>query len=112
MTKIGNKITELRKQKGWSQSELAKQIDASREAIGKNERNEAVPSVETAKNIADIFNVTLDYLVGDVLRPSFDKRIIERLQDFELLSEKDREHLFALLDEFLRDAKTKKAYAS
>ncbi len=112
MTKIGNKITELRKQKGWSQSELAKQIDASREAIGKYERNEAVPSVETAKNIADVFDVTLDYLVGDVLRPSFDKRMIERLQDFELLSEKDREHLFALLDAFLRDAKTKKAYSA
>lgn len=112
MTKIGNKITELRKQKGWSQTELAKQVSASREAIGKYERNEAVPSVDTAKNIADIFDVTLDYLVGDVLKQSFDKRMIGRLQDFELLSEKDREHLFALLDAFLRDAKTKKAYAS
>ena len=112
MSKIGNKITELRKQKGWSQSELAKQIGASREAIGKYERNEAVPSVETAKNISDVFDVSLDYLVGDVLRPSFDKRMLERLQDFELLNEEDKRHLFALIDAFLRDAKTKRAYAS
>ena len=111
MTKIGNKITELRKQKGWSQSELANQIDASREAIGKYERNEAVPSVETAKNIADVFDVSLDYLVGGVLKPSFDKRMIERLEDFELLTEEDKNHLFALLDAFLRDAKAKKAYS-
>ncbi|TSE03796.1 helix-turn-helix domain-containing protein [Aquimarina algiphila] len=111
MTKIGNKITELRKQKGWSQSELANQIKASREAIGKYERNEALPSVETAKNIADIFDVSLDYLVSDTLKPSFDKRMIERLQDFELLSEVDKSHLFALLDAFLRDAKTKRAYS-
>ena len=111
MTKISNKITELRKQKGWSQSELANKINASREAIGKYERNEAVPSVETAKNIADVFDVSLDYLVGDVLKPSFDKRMIERLQDFELLTEEDKNHLFALLDAFLRDAKAKKAYA-
>lgn len=111
MTKIGNKITELRKAKGWSQSELANQIKASREAIGKYERNEAVPSVETAKNIADVFDVSLDYLVGDVLKPSFDKRMLERLEDFELLSEEDKKHLFALLDAFLRDAKTKKAYS-
>jgi len=48
MTKIGDKITQLRKQKGWSQTELAKQISASRKAIGKYERNEALPSVETA----------------------------------------------------------------
>ncbi|MFL0095019.1 helix-turn-helix domain-containing protein [Tenacibaculum maritimum] len=111
MTKIGNKITELRKQKGWSQSELAKKVNASREAIGKYERNEASPSVDTAKNIADIFEVSLDYLVGDVLKPSFDKRMTDRLQDFELLSEEDKSHLFALLDAFLRDAKTKKAYS-
>jgi len=52
----------------------------------------------------------LDYLVGDVQKPSFDKRMIERLQDFELLSEQVKEHLFALLDAFLRDAKAKKAY--
>lgn len=111
MLKIGNRISELRKTKGWSQGELANQIEASREAIGKYERNEAVPSVETAKNIADVFEVSLDYLVGDALKPSFDKRMVERLQDFELLSERDREHLFALLDAFLRDAKAKKAYA-
>ncbi|KEZ94301.1 helix-turn-helix transcriptional regulator [Nonlabens ulvanivorans] len=111
MSKIGNKITQLRKEKGWSQSELAKQIKASREAIGKYERDEAIPSVETAKNIADVFDVSLDYLVGDVLKPSFDKRMVKRLQDMELLSERDKDHLFALLDAFLRDAKTKKAYA-
>ena len=111
MTKIGNRITELRKQKGWSQSELANQIKASREAIGKYERNEAIPSVETAKNIGDVFDVSLDYLVGEVLKPSFDKRMVERLEDFELLAEEDKSHLFALLDAFLRDAKAKKAYA-
>lgn len=111
MAKIGNRITELRKQKGWSQSELAKHIKASREAIGKYERNEALPSVETAKNIADIFEVSLDYLVGDTIKPTFDKRMIERLQDLELLNEEDKSHLFALLDAFLRDAKAKKAYS-
>lgn len=101
----------MRKQQNWSQSKLANQINASREAIGKYERNEAVPSVDTAKNIADIFDVSLDYLVGDALKPSFDKRMTQRLQDFELLTEEDKNHLFALLDAFLRDAKTKKAYA-
>jgi len=111
MLKIGNRISELRKAKGWSQGELANKVNASREAIGKYERNEAVPSVETAKNIADVFDVSLDYLVGDALKPSFDKRMVERLQDFELLTEEDKNHLFALLDAFLRDAKTKKAYA-
>lgn len=39
---------------------MAKAIEASREAIGIYERNEVVPSVEVAKKIADIFDVTLD----------------------------------------------------
>jgi hypothetical protein len=50
-------------------------------------------------------------LVGEVLKPFFDKRTIERLEDFELLTEGDKSHLFALLNAFLRDAKTKKPRA-
>ncbi len=43
---------------GWSQTELAKQVEASREAIGKYERDEAQPAIETAKKIADALDVT------------------------------------------------------
>lgn len=112
MVKIGDRIAQLRKQNGWSQTELAKNIQASREAIGKYERNEAVPSVETAKKIADVFNVTVDYLVDETARPTFDKQTVKRLHDIELLSSEDKSHLLALMDAFLRDAKTKQAYAS
>ncbi|WP_245189538.1 helix-turn-helix transcriptional regulator [Lunatimonas salinarum] len=65
MTKVGNMIAQLRKQNGWSQTELAKKIGASREAIGRYERNEALPSLETAKKIAVAFSVTVDYLVNE-----------------------------------------------
>lgn len=105
MAKIGDRITQLRKQKGWSQSSLAKEINASREAIGKYERNEALPSVETAKKIADAFDVTLDYLVDDSASPTFDKKTVKRLNDIQLLSEEDRQHVYALLDAFLTRTK-------
>ncbi len=98
--------------KGLSQTDLAKSISASREAIGKYERNEAMPSVETAKKIADVFEVTLDYLVDDTATAAFDKQTVKRIQDIELLNEEDKKHLIALMDAFLRDAKTKMAYAS
>ncbi len=112
MTKISDRIAQLRKQNGWSQAELAKKIGASREAIGKYERNEALPSVETAKKIADAFSVSVDYLVDETARPTFDKLTVRRLQDIEALAPEDRGHLMALMDAFLRDAKTKIAYAS
>jgi len=111
MTKIGDRIIQLRKQKGWSQTKLAKTVEASREAIGKYERGEAAPSVDTAKRIADAFGVTLDYLVDEKATAIFDKKTVNRLNSIQILSEKDQSHLFALIDAFLRDANVRKAYA-
>lgn len=111
MGKIGDRIAYLRKTEGLSQTELAKQIGASREAIGKYERNEAIPSVETAKKVADAFSVTLDYLVDETATATLDKDIIKRINDIQLLDEDDKGHLYALMDAFLRDSKARKAYA-
>ncbi|HBH25151.1 MAG TPA: XRE family transcriptional regulator [Cytophagales bacterium] len=102
---LGDRIASLRKTKGVSQTDLAKSVNASREAIGKYERNEAMPSVETAKKIADVFEVTLDYLVDENSLPTFDKKTVNRLKDIQLLSDDDKKHVFALLDAFL--ARTK-----
>ena len=101
MVKIGNRIIELRKKKGWSQTELAKKVEASREAIGKYERDEAQPSVETAKKIADALDVTLDYLVDEEALPTFDKVTVGRLKSIQSLDEENRGHVFAMLDAFL-----------
>jgi len=105
MAKIGDRIAQLRKRNNWSQSELAKKINASREAVGKYERNEAVPSVETAKKIADVFEVTLDYLVDETATPAFDRKTVNRIKDIQLLKDEDRRHVYALLDAFLERTK-------
>ena len=101
MAKIGDRIATLRKQKKISQTELAALINASKEAIGKYERNEAIPSVEVAKKIAEAFEVTLDYLVNDNSLPFYDKEMVERFKSINRLKPKDKEHLFALMDAFL-----------
>jgi len=107
MTKIGDRISILRKQKNWSQGDLAEHIHASREAIGKYERNEAVPSVEIARKIADAFEVTLDYLVNDKANPNFDKKNIKRLNDIEKLPDEDKQHIFYAIDNLIKAAKLK-----
>jgi transcriptional regulator with XRE-family HTH domain len=111
MKNIAKIITELREEKGWPQTDLAKESNVSREIIGKYERGEAVPSIDFAKRIADALGVSLDYLVGEGVNASFDKKTLTRLQEIENLQDKDREHVLALLDAFLRDVRTKKAYA-
>ena len=85
-------------------------LNTSYSVVGKYERNDTLPSLGRTKNIAEVFDVSLDDLVGYSLKASFDKRMEERLQGFELLTQEDKLHLFALLDAFLRDAKPKRAY--
>ena len=111
MKNIAKIIADLRKEKGWSQTELATESGVSREIIGKYERGEAVPSVDFAKRIADAFGVSLDYLVGEGQNAKFDKKTLKRLQDIESLKENDKSCLMTIVDAFLRDAKTRQAYS-
>ena len=75
------------------------------------ERGEAVPSIEAAKSIADAFSVSLDYLVGEGVNASFDKKTVQRLQDIQSLDNDTQNMLFKIIDTIIRDTKAKKAYA-
>lgn len=105
-------ITDLRKNNAWSQSDLAERTGISQVMVGKYERGDAIPSLEVAKKIADAFGVSLDYLVGEGLNASFDKKDLQRLEDLKLLDEDKKNTLFDLIDTYIRDAKTRRAYAS
>jgi len=108
---IGGRIIELRKQKNWSQTDLANKTNVSRVIIGRYERNEAAPSIEVAKKIADAFGVSLDYLVGEGLNASFDKQTLQLIQDIESLEPSVKEKLIYVANAIIRDSKTKKAYS-
>ena len=109
---IANKITILRKEKGWSQTELAKLVGCSREIISKYEKDNVMPSIQLAKKIADAFGVTLDYLVGEGQNATFDKNILERIQAIQALEPQTQDKVFFLLDAVIRDAKARQTYAS
>ena len=64
MNKLGNRLRELRKQKGYSQQQLADHLHLSRSSIEMYESGERDPSTETKEAIADFFNVNMDYLFG------------------------------------------------
>lgn len=49
---VNNKIKYLRAKAGFSQKELAEKVGCSRESIQKIEKNNMIPSVELAHNIA------------------------------------------------------------
>ena len=62
---IAKNICELRIESGMTQLALAEMLNYSDKAISKWERGESVPDVFMLKRIADIFNVTVDYLLED-----------------------------------------------
>ena len=63
---IANNITELRKAVPYTQAELAEKLNYSDKAVSKWERGESIPDVIVLKQIADLFGVTVDYLLEEI----------------------------------------------
>ncbi len=62
---LADKIISLRKQKGWSQEELAAQMDVSRQSVSKWESGASVPDIDKILLLSKIFGITTDYLLKD-----------------------------------------------
>ena len=60
---IAENITVLRKSRLMTQSDLADKLNYSDKAVSKWERGESVPDIMVLKAIADLFGVTVDYLL-------------------------------------------------
>ena len=62
---LGEKIKETRKQCGLSQEQLAEKMAVSRSAVAKWEANNGLPDVDNLKALAQLLNVSVDYLLDD-----------------------------------------------
>ena len=60
---IGKTIAELRKEKGWTQAELAQKLQVSDKAVSKWEKDIGIPSVEFFPMLAALFGVSIDYIM-------------------------------------------------
>lgn len=64
---LADKIIQLRKKNGWSQEELANQMNVSRQSVSKWESAQSVPDLEKILLLGRIFGVSTDYLLKDEL---------------------------------------------
>ena len=62
---LGEKIKEARKQCCLSQEQLAEKMAVSRSAVAKWEANNGLPDVDNLKALAQLLNVSVDYLLDD-----------------------------------------------
>ncbi|MDU2132849.1 MAG: helix-turn-helix domain-containing protein, partial [Finegoldia magna] len=70
---IGDKLAYLRKSAKYSQDELAKKLNTSRSSIAMYESNARTPTTSTLSRYSNLFDVSVDYLLGNETNTSNDK---------------------------------------
>ena len=101
---FGYRLKIVREEKGLKREDVAKQIGTSAAIIGRYERNERTPSVDIAKNIAEVLEVSLDYLVGDTTVLLKDKKMLYRIELLQKINPDYKDRILYMLDVMLKDA--------
>jgi transcriptional regulator with XRE-family HTH domain len=103
---FAERLRELRKQKGLSQTELGERVEIHYTHIGRYERGVSRPAADTLKRLADALGVSGDYLlegaVEEAARARFeDRELLQQFQEIEKLPEEDKAVVKRFLDAFL-----------
>lgn len=64
MAAFGERLRKLRKQRGWTQDELAELAGTSKQVISRYETGNRTPKITVAREFAAVLQVPLEYLVG------------------------------------------------
>ena len=64
---LADKIVALRKKSGWSQEELAQQLNVTRQSVSKWEGAQSIPDIDKILQLSRLFGVSTDYLLKDEL---------------------------------------------
>lgn len=80
---LKDRLKELRTARGLSQVALADALNVSKSIIGAYETGDRRPSYEVLEELADYFNVTIDYLTGKEDRSLYylDPEVAEKAQE-------------------------------
>jgi len=62
---FGDRLRQIRKEKGLSQEEFAKILGTSKQVLSRYETNQRAPKITIASEYAEKLGVTLDYMLGD-----------------------------------------------
>ena len=103
---FGQRLKRLRQEREWSQQQLANKLKVHQKQISGYERGIHLPSAELLIRAAELFNVSLDYLVmersDDGRRVQIsDRELLQKLEDLDQLPERDKATIKAVLDAFI-----------
>lgn len=103
---FGSRLRDLRNEKKLTQDDLGKMLNVSGKTIGAWERDSRQPNIEAINKIASIFNVSTDYLLGNVEKKDDDNvdyvaldKALDNARSFdgEPMDDHDREILRGIL---------------
>ena len=105
----GDRLKTLRTEAGWSQAELATKIGSDARQVSRYENNKVAPGLEAMIRIAEVFNVTVDYLLFDTAdrRPlnAPSSTVDARLADLDQLTDDERATITNVIDALVTKAK-------
>lgn len=90
---ISRHLQLLRKNHNFTQEELAKKLNISRQAVSKWETETTIPDLEVLLKISKLYGIT----INDILEPTIQPK---RITDFEQISMISENELKAILEQF------------
>ncbi len=113
MVTFGKKLRERREAKSYSQSKLAKEAGLHHSIIGRYERDQAKPTIDIVRKMANVLDTTVGYLLGETEDNDLfkDHSMLERLKQLSHLPEHDKNCILYALDGLLQNVKAKQAFA-
>jgi transcriptional regulator with XRE-family HTH domain len=113
LMELGKRIQELRKKAGLSQTDLAQKINISYTQMSRYEVKNVQPPADVLKKIADVFGVSVDYLIsGDSEEKAKatlkDTKLLQLFKAVEGMNEKDKNIITELISTFVFQRDTQK----
>jgi transcriptional regulator with XRE-family HTH domain len=98
---VGVRLRTFRKQRHWTQKELAAKLDVGFSMLNKYEGGWTAPSLDKLVDLANIFETSVDFLLTGKepdSRPLQNRQLLERFRVLETLDVEDQDTVINLVD--------------
>ena len=101
---LGSRLAQIRKERGFTQSELAQRVGAPQPVISDYERGMLRVNPTMLAKLSEVLQVSADELLGRApaaKQPPLNRRFFRRLQAVDKLPKRDQDALLRTIDAFL-----------
>ena len=111
---VGARVKQLRKQRHWTQKELANRLAIRYQLLNKYEGGQHIPPAETLIHLAEALHTSVDYLLtGNPIEasPLADSRLFKRFKDLEAFDAEDQATVINVIDAIIAKRRVEGALA-